>query len=60
MRQTVHISKVIPFCFGRYLSLSNLRDANQLIDEIKRQVDNQRHDFLESDLIQFIAYLLET
>ncbi|KAF3433857.1 hypothetical protein FNV43_RR24960 [Rhamnella rubrinervis] len=43
-----------------YLSLSNLRDANQLFDEIKKQVENQRRDFVESDLIQYITYLLET
>ncbi|XP_015877180.1 protein GET4 isoform X2 [Ziziphus jujuba] len=43
-----------------YLSLSNLRDANQLIEEIKKQVEHEEHDFPQSDLIQFITFLLET
>ncbi|GMY08713.1 protein GET4 isoform X1 [Fagus crenata] len=43
-----------------YLSLGNLRDANYLMDEIKKQVESKQLDFPQSDLIQFIIYLLQT
>ncbi|KAA3454067.1 Golgi to ER traffic protein 4-like protein [Gossypium australe] len=43
-----------------YLSMGNLRDANCLMDELKRQVESQELDFPESDLIQFITFLLLT
>ncbi|KAJ8647646.1 hypothetical protein MRB53_000669 [Persea americana] len=38
-----------------YLSLGNMKDANYLIDEIKK-----RKAFPESELTQFIVYLLQT
>uniref|UniRef100_A0A5B6Z3N5 Golgi to ER traffic protein 4 n=1 Tax=Davidia involucrata TaxID=16924 RepID=A0A5B6Z3N5_DAVIN len=43
-----------------YLSLSNLRDANDLMDEVKKQAESKQLDFPKSDLIQFINYLLQT
>ncbi|XVE99382.1 hypothetical protein REPUB_Repub03eG0193300 [Reevesia pubescens] len=43
-----------------YLSMGNLRDANCLMDELKRQVASQELDFPQSDLIQFITFLLPT
>ncbi|XP_057476825.1 protein GET4-like [Actinidia eriantha] len=43
-----------------YLSLGNLRDANYLMDELKKQVKGKEVDFPQSDLIQFISYLLQT
>ncbi|GMI84856.1 Guided Entry of Tail-anchored proteins 4 [Hibiscus trionum] len=43
-----------------YLSMGNLRDANYLMDELKRLVESQELDFPESDLIQFITFLLLT
>ncbi|XP_059628257.1 protein GET4 [Cornus florida] len=43
-----------------YLSLGNLRDANHLMDEIKKQVKSKQVDFPQSDLIQFVSYLLLT
>ncbi|KAK6228139.1 hypothetical protein SCA6_000479 [Theobroma cacao] len=43
-----------------YLSMGNLRDANYLMDELKRQVTSQELDFPQSDLVQFITFLLET
>ncbi|BBG97856.1 hypothetical protein Prudu_007106 [Prunus dulcis] len=43
-----------------YLSLGNLRDANNLMDEIKKQVESKQLDFPQSDLIQFINFLLQT
>lgn len=44
----------------RYLSLGNLRDANILMDEIKKQVESKKLEFPKSDLMQFINYLLQT
>ncbi|XWS07893.1 hypothetical protein CRYUN_Cryun41cG0031400 [Craigia yunnanensis] len=41
-----------------YLSMGNLQDANCLMDELKRQVASQELDFPQSDLIQFITFLL--
>lgn len=43
-----------------YLAMGNLRDANYLMDEIKKQLESNQHDFPQSDLIQFIIYLLQT
>ncbi|KAK8638809.1 hypothetical protein V6N13_137218 [Hibiscus sabdariffa] len=43
-----------------YLSMGNLQDANYLMDELKRQMESQELDFPESDLIQFITFLLLT
>ncbi|XP_059454028.1 protein GET4-like [Corylus avellana] len=43
-----------------YLSAGNLRDANCLMDEIKKQVESKQLEFPQSDLIQFIIYLLQT
>ncbi|KAL6952048.1 hypothetical protein U1Q18_022041 [Sarracenia purpurea var. burkii] len=43
-----------------YLSLGNLRDANYLMDELKKQVKGKELDFPNSDLIQLINYLLKT
>uniref|UniRef100_A0A5B6Z0W9 Golgi to ER traffic protein 4 n=1 Tax=Davidia involucrata TaxID=16924 RepID=A0A5B6Z0W9_DAVIN len=43
-----------------YLSLSNLRDANDLMDKVKKQAESKQLDFPKSDLIQFINYLLQT
>ena len=44
----------------RYLSLGNLRDANYLMDEVKKQVESKELDYPESDLTEFIDYLLLT
>ncbi|KAL3506995.1 hypothetical protein ACH5RR_032377 [Cinchona calisaya] len=43
-----------------FLSLGNLRDANALVDEVKKQVLSKNLDFPQSELIQFINYLLLT
>ncbi|KAH6774348.1 golgi-to-ER traffic-like protein [Perilla frutescens var. hirtella] len=43
-----------------YLALGNLRDANVLMDEIKKQVQSQGVNLPRSELMQFINYLLET
>ncbi|XVE68966.1 hypothetical protein DITRI_Ditri09bG0112600 [Diplodiscus trichospermus] len=43
-----------------YLSMGNLRDANCLVDELKRQVASPELEFPQSDLIQFITFLLLT
>lgn len=48
------------FLTARYLSLGNLRDANYLMDEIKKQVSSKELEFPESELMQFIGYLLLT
>ena len=40
--------------------MGNLRDANYLMDEIKKQLESNQLDFPQSDLIQFIIYLLQT
>lgn len=45
---------------GRYLSSGNLRDANQLMDELKKQVEEKQLDLPQSDLIQFVTFLLQT
>lgn len=43
-----------------YLAMGNLRDANYIMDEIKKQLESNQLDFPQSDLIQFIIYLLQT
>ncbi|PON64341.1 Golgi to ER traffic protein [Trema orientale] len=43
-----------------YLSSGNLRDANQLMDGIKSQVEEKQLELPQSDLIQFIIFLLQT
>ncbi|CAM8961106.1 hypothetical protein QQ045_003399 [Rhodiola kirilowii] len=43
-----------------YLSHGNLRDANYLMDEIKKQVDAMDIEFPDSELIEFVTYLLPT
>lgn len=43
-----------------YLSLGNLRDANYLMDEVKKQVESKELEYPESDLTEFIDYLLLT
>ncbi|KAJ6767893.1 hypothetical protein OIU74_021709 [Salix koriyanagi] len=43
-----------------YLSMGNLRDANFLMDELKKHAQYEEHDLPQSDLIQFISYLLPT
>ncbi|KAK7379800.1 hypothetical protein VNO78_34320 [Psophocarpus tetragonolobus] len=44
----------------RYLSSGNLRDANILMDEIKKQVESAEVAFPKTELMQFIGYLLRT
>ncbi|CAN1338573.1 Protein GET4 [Linum perenne] len=43
-----------------YLSVGNMRDANFLLGEVKKQVEAKKLEFPQSDLIHFISYLLET
>ncbi|KAJ4845886.1 hypothetical protein Tsubulata_026852 [Turnera subulata] len=43
-----------------YLAMGNLRDANLLMDEIRKQVVAKEINFPRSDLIQFISFLLPT
>ncbi|XP_056841973.1 protein GET4 isoform X2 [Raphanus sativus] len=43
-----------------YLSMGNMKDANLIMDEIKKQAEAKHPEFSESDLIQFTSYLLET
>lgn len=43
-----------------YLAMGNLRDANFLMDEIKKQVVSKELNFPRSELIQFITFLLQT
>eukprot|EP00262_Sarcandra_glabra_P010166 TRINITY_DN250_c0_g1_i1.p1 TRINITY_DN250_c0_g1~~TRINITY_DN250_c0_g1_i1.p1 ORF type:complete len:328 (-),score=51.64 TRINITY_DN250_c0_g1_i1:132-1115(-) len=43
-----------------YLSLGNLRAANYLMDELRKQLKSKELDFPHSDLTQFIVYLLQT
>ncbi|BAB10564.1 unnamed protein product [Arabidopsis thaliana] len=43
-----------------YLSMGNMKDANFMMDEIKKQAETKNPELSESDLIQFISYLLET
>lgn len=48
------------FCLYRYLSLGNLRDANILMDEVKKQVQSGEIDFPRTELMQLTNYLLQT
>ncbi|RVW22421.1 hypothetical protein CK203_111201 [Vitis vinifera] len=41
-------------------AFGNLRDANYLMDEVKKQVESKELDYPESDLTEFIDYLLLT
>jgi hypothetical protein len=43
-----------------YLAMGNLRDANYLMDELKKQVQNGKFKLPQSDLIQFVNYILLT
>ncbi|XP_010558797.1 PREDICTED: Golgi to ER traffic protein 4 homolog [Tarenaya hassleriana] len=43
-----------------YLALGNMQDANFIMDEINKQEESGQHHLQESDLIQFISYLLQT
>jgi len=40
--------------------MGNMKDANFMMDEIKKQAETKNPELSESDLIQFISYLLET
>ncbi|KAG4983994.1 hypothetical protein AAZX31_10G202600 [Glycine max] len=44
----------------RYLSSGNLKDANILMEEIKKQTESAEVAFPKTELMQFIAYLLQT
>ncbi|XP_076955991.1 protein GET4-like [Bidens hawaiensis] len=43
-----------------YLSLGNLRDANNIMDEIEKLARVKELDFPDSELMRFINYLLQT
>ncbi|KAG9445315.1 hypothetical protein H6P81_016655 [Aristolochia fimbriata] len=43
-----------------YLALGNLRLANYLLDEVRKQLKAKDLEFPRSDLIKFILYLLQT
>ncbi|KAL2487647.1 hypothetical protein Fot_40939 [Forsythia ovata] len=43
-----------------YLSLGNLRDANTLLDEVKKQVQSREVEFPRTELMQLTNYLLQT
>ncbi|RRT34802.1 hypothetical protein B296_00052892, partial [Ensete ventricosum] len=44
----------------KYLSQGNLRDANNFMDELKKQLEQKQLEIPHSDLIQVIGYLLRT
>ncbi|TKY51550.1 Golgi to ER traffic protein 4-like [Spatholobus suberectus] len=44
----------------RYLSSGNLKDANILMEEIKKQIEPAEVVFPKTELMQFINYLLQT
>ncbi|XP_057423180.1 protein GET4 [Lotus japonicus] len=44
----------------RYLTLGNLKDANVLMEEIKKQIESTKVELPQTDLMQFIVYLLQT
>ncbi|KAE9589138.1 hypothetical protein Lal_00000327 [Lupinus albus] len=44
----------------RYLCLGNLKDANILMGEIKKQAESTEVQFPQTDLMQFIIFLLQT
>lgn len=48
------------FLDDRYLSLGNMKDANYIMDEVKKQVENKQLQLQPSDLIQFVFYVLQT
>lgn len=43
-----------------YLSQGDLRDANKLVSELRKQLEAKQQTLPKSDLIQFVEYLLET
>ncbi|KAH9613204.1 hypothetical protein KSS87_007482 [Heliosperma pusillum] len=43
-----------------YLALGNLRDANYIMDEVKQKVESKELEFPKSELMELIAYLLQT
>ncbi|KAG5412274.1 hypothetical protein IGI04_008593, partial [Brassica rapa subsp. trilocularis] len=43
-----------------YLSMGNMKDANFMMDEVKRQAETINPELSESELIQFISYILGT
>ncbi|XP_071722819.1 protein GET4 [Rutidosis leptorrhynchoides] len=43
-----------------YLAMGNLRDANYLLDEVKKHMEANGLEFSESDLVEFVRYLLPT
>lgn len=43
-----------------YLALGNLRDANYVVDEVKKQLESKELELPESELMQFVSYLLLT
>ncbi|CAK8569352.1 unnamed protein product [Lathyrus sativus] len=47
-------------CMIGILSLGNLKDANILVDEIKKQTQASEVEFPKTDLMQFINFLLQT
>lgn len=46
--------------FYRYLSQGNLKEANNLVDNVKLQLNEKQLELPKTDLIQFIEYLLQT
>lgn len=40
--------------------MGNLKDANYVMDEVKKEVEPKQPDFRRSDLIQFVIFLLQT
>ncbi|KAG6503232.1 hypothetical protein ZIOFF_035543 [Zingiber officinale] len=43
-----------------YLSQGNLKEANNLVDNVKLQLNEKQLELPKTDLIQFIEYLLQT
>nr|XP_016492318.1 PREDICTED: Golgi to ER traffic protein 4 homolog [Nicotiana tabacum] len=43
-----------------YLSLGNLRDANKLMEEVEKEMQAKHLGFPQSELMQFVNYLLLT
>lgn len=43
-----------------YLSLGNLRDANKLMEEVEKEMEAKHLGFPQSELMQFVNYLLLT
>ncbi|OAY45910.1 protein GET4 [Manihot esculenta] len=43
-----------------YLAMGNLRDANCMMDEIKKQVESRKIELPKSDLMRYVNYLLPT